>query len=451
MSVKVETLEKNMAKLTVEVSAGELTNAMEIAYKKNKNRFNIPGFRKGKVPMAMVEKMYGPQVFYEDAINTILDYSYPDAVKESELEVVSRPEIEVVTIEKGQPFVYTATVATKPPVELGQYKGVEAEKAATTVSAKEVNAELDRIREQNARIITVEDPEYIIKDGDIVNIDFDGSVDGVAFEGGKGENYPLTIGSHSFIAGFEEQLIGHKSGDNVDVNVTFPTPYAAKELEGKAALFKVVIHDIKEKQLPELDDDFASEVSEFDTLKEYKASVKDDLKARKEKSAAQQNEANVVKAVVANAKVEIPEAMLKTNVENTIADYESSMNQQGIKLEQYLSYLGQSIDEFKKSLEPQAEEQIKTSLVIEAIMKAENITATDEQIDARIDEMAEQYKMEASKIREIIGEPQLKTIRSDISMQNTVDMLVASAVLTDAKKSSKKDDAADEEEEKTEE
>ena len=438
MSVKVENLEKSMAKITVEVSAGELDNAIGIAYNRNKGRFNIPGFRKGKVPQAMIEKMYGPQVFYEEALNTILDYSYPDAVKESGLDVVSRPEIEVVTIEKGKPLVYTATVAVKPPVELGQYKGVSVPKADASVSAKEVDAELTRIQDQNARMVTIEDPEYVIKNGDIVNIDFDGSVDGVPFEGGKGENYPLTIGSHSFIDNFEDQLIGHKSGDQVDVNVTFPTPYTAKELEGKAALFKVVIHEIKEKQLPELDDDFASEVSEFETLKEYKASIKNDLKLRKEKSAAQENENNVVKAVVENAKVEIPAAMLETNVENMINDYERSMSQQGLKLEQYLSYLGQSLDEFKKSLEPQAEENIKTQLVIEAIIKAENITASDEAVEERIKAMAEQYKMEVEKVKELLGENSLEEIRRDICAHEAVDLCVAEATLTDTKKASKK-------------
>ena len=437
MSVKVENLEKNMAKLTVEVSAAELDNAIDIAYKKNKNRFNIPGFRKGKVPMAMVEKMYGPQVFYEDAVDAILNYSYPDAAKESGLEIVSRPEIDIVTIEKGKPFVYTATVATKPEVELGQYKGVKVSKADVSVTAKDVEAELVRVQEQNARMITVDDAEYQIKNGDTVTIDFDGSVDGVAFEGGKGENYPLTIGSHSFIDNFEDQLVGHKTGDNVDVNVTFPTPYGAKELEGKAALFKVVIHEIKQKELPALDDDFASEVSEFETLKEYKASLKSDIKLRKEKAAAQENENNVVKAVVANAKVELPDAMVNTNVENMINDYERSMNQQGLKLEQYLSYLGQTPEQFIESLKPQAIENIKSQLVFEAIIKAENITATDEAVEAKIKEMAEQYKMEADKVKGLLGEGGIENIKRDICFHEAIDLCVAEADLVDEKKAKK--------------
>ena len=437
MSVKVENLEKNMAKLTVEVSAAELDNAIDCAYKKNKNRFNIPGFRKGKVPMAMVEKMYGPQVFYEDAVDTILNYSYPDAAKESGLEIVSRPEIDIVTIEKGKPFVYTATVATKPEVELGQYKGVKVSKADVSVTAKDVEAELVRVQEQNARMITVDDAEYQIKNGDTVTIDFDGSVDGVAFEGGKGENYPLTIGSHSFIDNFEDQLVGHKTGDNVDVNVTFPTPYGAKELEGKVALFKVVIHEIKQKELPALDDDFASEVSEFETLKEYKASLKSDIKLRKEKAAAQENENNVVKAVVANAKVELPDAMVNTNVENMINDYERSMNQQGLKLEQYLSYLGQTPEQFIESLKPQAIENIKSQLVFEAIIKAENITATDEAVEAKIKEMAEQYKMEADKVKGLLGEGGIENIKRDICFHEAIDLCVAEAELVDEKKAKK--------------
>ena len=451
MSVKVENLEKNMAKLTVEVSAAELDNAIEVAYKKNKSRFNIPGFRKGKVPQAMVEKMYGPQVFYEDALDTILNYSYPDAAKESGLEIVSRPEIDVVTLEKGKAVVYTATVATKPPVELGEYKGVTVNKADTTVSAKDVNAELSRIQEQNARMITVDDESYKIKNGDIVNINFDGSVDGVPFEGGKGEDYPLTIGSHSFIDNFEDQLIGHVIGDDVDVNVTFPENYGAKELAGKAALFKVKVNSIQQKELPELDDDFAADVSEFDTLKEYKASLKSELKLRKEKLAAQENENNVVKAVVANAKVVLPEAMVMTNVENMINDYDRNMRQQGLQIQQYLQYLGQSMEQFADSLKPQAEENIKSQLVFEEIIKQENITASEEAVDAKIKEMAEQYKMEADKVKELLGEKGLENIKRDICFHDAIDLCVAEAKLVAEKKSKKADAESTEEEIKEEE
>ncbi len=451
MSVKVENLEKNMAKLTVEVSAAELDNAIEIAYKKNKSRFNIPGFRKGKVPQAMIEKMYGPQVFYEDALDTILNYSYPDAAKESGLEIVSRPEIDVVTLEKGKDVVYTATVATKPPVELGEYKGVTVTKADTTVSAKDVNAELSRIQEQNARMITVDDESYKIKNGDIVNINFDGSVDGVAFEGGKGEDYPLTIGSHSFIDNFEDQLVGHVIGDDVDVNVTFPENYGAKDLAGKAALFKVKVNSIQQKELPELDDDFAADVSEFETLKEYKASLKNELKLRKEKLAAQENENNVVKAVVANAKVELPEAMVMTNVENMINDYDRNMRQQGLQIQQYLQYLGQSMEQFADSLKPQAEENIKSQLVFEEIIKQENITASDEAVDAKLKEMAEQYKMEADKVKELLGEKGLESVKRDICFHDAIDLCVAEAKLVAEKKTKKADAESTEEETKEEE
>ncbi len=451
MSVKVENLEKNMAKLTVEVSAAELDNAIEIAYKKNKSRFNIPGFRKGKVPQAMIEKMYGPQVFYEDALDTILNYSYPDAAKESGLEIVSRPEIDVVTLEKGKDVVYTATVATKPPVELGEYKGVTVTKADTTVSAKDVNAELSRIQEQNARMITVDDESYKIKNGDIVNINFDGSVDGVAFEGGKGEDYPLTIGSHSFIDNFEDQLVGHVIGDDVDVNVTFPENYGAKDLAGKAALFKVKVNSIQQKELPELDDDFAADVSEFETLKEYKASLKNELKLRKEKLAAQENENNVVKAVVANAKVELPEAMVMTNVENMINDYDRNMRQQGLQIQQYLQYLGQSMEQFADSLKPQAEENIKSQLVFEEIIKQENITASDEAVDAKLKEMAEQYKMEADKVKELLGEKGLESVKRDICFHDAIDLCVAEAKLVAEKKTKKADAESAEEETKEEE
>jgi trigger factor len=451
MSVKVENLEKNMAKLTVEVSAEELDNAIDIAYKKNKSRFNIAGFRKGKVPKDVIERMYGPQVFYEDALDTILNYSYPDAAKESGLEIVSRPEIDVVTLEKGKPVVYTATVATKPPVELGEYKGVTVTKADTSVTAKDVNAELAKVQEQNARMISVDDEAYEIKNGDTANINFDGSVDGVAFAGGKGEDYPLTIGSHSFIDNFEEQLIGHKTGDEVDVHVTFPENYGAKDLAGKAALFKVKVNSIQHKELPELDDDFAAEVSEFETLKEYKASLKSEIKLRKEKAAAQENENNVCKAVVANAKVELPEAMVRSNVENMINDYDRNMRQQGMQIQQYLQYIGETMDSFAESLKPRAEENIKSQLVFEEIIKKENITASDEAVDAKIKEMAEQYKMEADKVKELLGEGGLENVKRDICFQEAVDLCVAEAKLVAEKKTKKADAEAEGSEEETKE
>ena len=397
MNVKVETLEKNTAKIIVEVSAAEFEDATVVAYNKNKNKFNIPGFRKGHAKKEVIEKMYGAQVFYEDALNHILDTTYPKAAKESGLEIVSRPEIDVEKIEKGKPIVYTATVATKPPVELGQYKGVEVEKADASVTAKDVDAELKRVQNQNARIVTIEDEKRKLKNDDIAVIKFEGFVDGKAFAGGSGDDYPLTIGSHSFIEGFEEQLVGHKKGDEVDVNVTFPVPYQAKELEGKPALFKVTVKEIREKQLPAIDDEFAGEVSEFETLKEYKASIKADLKVKKEKAAAQENENRVVRKVVDNASVELPDAMVETAVENMMNDYARRLSQQGLSLEQYLGYMGQTKESFMEQQKPQTAESIKTRLVLEEIVKKENITPSEESVDAKLTEMANMYKMGLEK------------------------------------------------------
>lgn len=437
MNVKVETLEKNTAKLIVEVSAAEFEDATVVAYNKNKNRFNIPGFRKGHAKKEVIEKMYGAQVFYEDAIDHILNTTYPKAAKESGLEIVSRPEIDIEKIEKGQPIVYTATVATKPEVELGQYKGVEIEKADATVTAKDVDAELKRVQNQNARIVTIEDEARELKKDDIAVIKFEGFMDGKAFAGGSGDDYPLTIGSHSFIEGFEEQLIGHKKGDEVDVNVTFPEHYQAKELAGKPALFKVTVKEIREKQLPDIDDDFAGEVSEFETLKEYKASIKSDLKLKKSNAAAQENENRVVRKVVENATVELPDAMVMTAVENMMNDYANRLKQQGLSLDQYLGYMGQTQESFIEQQKPETALSIKTRLVLEAIVEKENITASDEDVDARLTEMANAYKMELDKFKTMLSEPYIDDIKKDVAVHNAVDMLVAEAVLKEAAKPSK--------------
>ena len=438
MNVKVEKLEKNTAKLLVEVSAAEFEEATVIAYNRNKNRFNIPGFRKGHAKKEVIEKMYGPQVFYEDAINHVLDSTYPQAAKESGLEIVSRPEISVDKIEPGKPVTYTAVVATKPEVELGEYKGVTVEKADASVTAKDVDAELKRVQNQSARIVTIDEEGRTVKKDDITIIKFEGYVDGKTFAGGSGDDYPLTIGSHSFIEGFEEQLIGHKKGEEVDVNVTFPTPYQAKELEGKPALFKVTIKEIREKQLPEIDDEFASEVSEFETLKEYKASIKADLKLKKEKAAAQENENRVVRAVVANAKVELPEAMVTTAVENMMDDYARRLSQQGLSLEQYLGYMGQTPEQFMEMQKPQAEESLKTRLVLEAIVKAEGIKASDEAVDEKLEEMAKAYKMDLEKIKAVVAPADINNIRTDIEVREAVDRIVAEANLKEPEKASRK-------------
>ena len=408
MSVKVENLEKNMAKLTVEVDNAEFLKAIDVAYKKNRNKFNLPGFRKGKAPKEMIMKMYGPQVFFEDALNEILDKTYPEAAKESGLEIVSRPEIGVEQIGMDQNVIYTATVAVKPEVTLGEYKGVTVEKAETTVSAKEVNEKLAAELEKNARVVEV---DREIKKDDIANIDFVGSVDGVEFEGGKGEDYPLTIGSGTFIPGFEDQLIGHKAGETVDVKVTFPENYGAKDLAGKEALFVTTIKAVKEKQVPAADDEFASEVSEFDTLDEYKKDLKKTLKEEKEKAATTTNERNVIAKVVENASVEIPAPMLEAQLDNMLYDYQTRLAQQGIPMDQYLKITGQTVEQIKDQMKESAEKNLKTSLVIEAIMEKENITVAEERVDEEFKKIAEQYKMEYDDLKKTVSEEQKESMK----------------------------------------
>ncbi len=427
MSLQVEKLEKNMAKLTVEVSAEQFEECIKAAYKKNKNRFMIPGFRKGKAPQHMIEKMYGPGVFYEDAAEEAIDQTYADAMKDSELEIVSRPEISIVQIEKGQAFIYNAMVAVKPEVTLGEYKGIQVEKASEEVTDEDVAAELVRIQNQNSRLITIEDRP--VEDGDQAVIDFDGSVDGVAFDGGKAEDYPLTIGSHSFIDTFEEQLIGKSIGEECEVNVTFPQEYHAKDLAGKPAVFKVKIKEIKKKELPVLDDEFASEVSEFDTLDEYKADLRKGLEEKKKKEAASENEDRVVEAVVANASMDIPEPMIESQVEGLVQDYARRMYSQGIAFDQYMEYTGMTKDSLKEQMRPQAVKRIETRLVLEAVAEAEKLEVTDERLEEEIQEMAEAYKMEAEKLKEHMGDAEKKQMKQDIAVQEAVDFLVAEAQL----------------------
>jgi trigger factor len=427
MSLQVEKLEKNMAKLTVEVPAEQFEKALTTAFNKNKSRFNIPGFRKGKAPQAMVEKMYGVEVLYEDAINEALDATYGDAVTESELDVVSRPEIDVVQVEKGKELIYTATVAVKPEVTLGEYKGIEVEKASAEVSDEDIEAELKKVQEQNSRLITVED--RAVEDGDQTVVDFEGFVDGTPFEGGKGEDYPLTIGSHSFIDTFEEQLIGKNIGEECEVNVTFPEEYHAKELAGKPAVFKVTVKEIKRKELPELNDEFAGEVSEFETLEEYKNDVKAKLSLTKQKEAATENENHVVDKVVENATMDIPEPMIDSQVNNMVNDYARRMQSQGLSLEQYMQFTGMTIDTLKEQMKPQAVKRIQTRLVLEAIVKAENITVSDEAVEKEIADMAESYKMEVAQIKEYMGENGIEQMKEDLAVQEAVDFLVAEAKL----------------------
>lgn len=427
MSVQVEKLEKNMAKLTVEVSAEDFKAAIKKAFNKNKNRFAIPGFRKGKAPQAMIEKMYGEGVFYEDAADEAINASYAEAMKESGLDIVSRPEVTIEKIGKDEPFVYSALVAVKPEVTLGQYKGVEVEKADASVSAEDVEAELKKVQEQNARLLTVEDRG--VEDGDQTVIDFEGFVDGKGFEGGKAEDYPLTIGSHSFIDTFEEQLIGKKIGEECEVNVTFPTEYHAADLAGKPATFKVTVKEIKVKELPELNDEFASEVSEFDTLDEYKKDVEKKLAEKKEIEANSKNEDAVVAKVVENATMEIPDKMIDAQAENMVQDMARRMQSQGLSLDMYLKYTDMTVEQMKEQARPDAEKRIRTRLVLEAVAKAENIQISDEKVDEEVAKMAEAYKMEVEKLKSYMSESDVKQMKEDLAVQQAVDLLVAEAKL----------------------
>lgn len=425
MSLQVERLEKNMAKLTIEASAEEFDKAIQKAFQKNKNKYNVQGFRKGKAPQAIIEKMYGVGVFYEDAANEIIPEAYEKAALESELEIVSRPEIDVVQIEKGKPFIFTAEVALKPEVTLGEYKGVEVEKKEATVTDEEVMASIEKELEQNSRMLTIDD--RAVQMDDIAVIDFEGFVDGVPFEGGKGEDHSLTIGSHSFIDTFEEQLIGKSIGEEVEVNVTFPEEYQAKELAGKPALFKVKVKEIKVKELPKLDDDFAQDVSEFDTLDEYKESIKAKIKEGKEKELKTAKENEIVDKIIENATMDIPEPMIESQVRQMAEDFAQRMQYQGLSLEQYFQFTGMDAQKFIESLRPQALKRIQSRLVLEAIVKAENIEVTDEELEKELSEMATMYKMEIEKVKEMIGDKEEEQIRIDIAVQKAVDFITESA------------------------
>ncbi len=437
MSYKVENLENSMAKITIEVSVEDFEAAMVKSYHKNKGKISIQGFRKGKAPRKMIEKLYGPEIFYEDAANFAIPEAYEAAAKECGLEIVSRPEIDVEDIGKDKPFVFTATVAVKPEVELGDYKGIEVEKQEVKVLAADVNAEIDRVREQNARIMTVEDRE--IKKDDIAVIDFEGFVEGEAFEGGKGTDYSLTIGSHSFIDTFEDQLIGKKTGDKVDVNVTFPEEYHEASLKGKPALFKVEIKEVKVKELPKLDDEFASEVSEFDTLKEYKASVKKTLTDRRKAQVKTEKENKVLEKVVENAKVELPAPMVDEQVSQMVNEFASRLQQQGLSIEQYMQMTGMQPQALMDQMRPEAEMRIKTRLVLEAVAEAEKIKATDKDIDKELEKMAEMYRMEADKLKEMAGEAEKEQISKDVAVQKAVDLLVKEAVEIEASDKAEED------------
>lgn len=427
MSLQVEKLEKNMAKLTVEVPAEQFEAALKTSYNKNKNRFSVPGFRKGKAPQALIEKMYGVGVLYEDAVDEAINASYPDAAKESGLEIVSRPEISIEQVEKGKSFIYVASVATKPEVTLGEYKGIEVEKAKPEVTEADVEAELKKVQEQNSRLVTVED--RAVADGDQTVIDFEGFVDGQAFDGGKAEDYTLVIGSHSFIDTFEDQLIGKSVGDEVEVNVTFPAEYHAADLAGKPATFKVKIKEIKVKELPELNDEFAGEVSEFETLDAYKEDIKSKLADTKQAQATAENENNVVQKVVENAQLDIPAPMVDEQIRNMIEDYARRLQSQGISFEQYLQFTGSTVEQLQDQMRPQAELRLRTRLVLEAVAAAEKIEPSEELVDAEIKKMSENYKMDAEQIKSIMGEAGMAQMKADMAVQETVDFLVAEAKL----------------------
>lgn len=426
MSVKVEKLENSMAKLTVEVPAEELEKALDRAYNKTKNKLNVPGFRKGKAPRNIIEKMYGPEIFYEDAANDLVEREYEKAYDECGEDIVSSPEIEVVEIEKGKPFVFTATVALKPEIKLGKYKGVKIEKVETEVTDEEVDAAIEKERENSARTVAVDRP---VKDKDLTVIDFEGFVDGKAFEGGKGENYPLTIGSGVFIPGFEEQLIGAKKGEEVEVKVTFPEDYQAEKLKGKEAVFKCKVNEIKEKELPELDDEFASEVSEYDTFAEYKEATKKNLSEKKAEDAKTIKEDRVIEAIVEASEINIPEAMLETEKRQMVQDFAQRIQSQGLSMQQYAQFTGVTAESLLEQAGPSAEKRIKSRLVVENIVKAENIEVSEEEYEKELERLAESYQMEIDKLKEMVAgnDKAVEQIKEDLAMQKAIDFVVSNA------------------------
>ena len=422
MAVKTEEVEKNLSKITFEVSAEEFAKAIDRAYKKNAGKFNIPGFRKGKASKAIIEKYYTEAVFYDDAINDVLPAAYEAALKESGLESVARPEIDVEEIKKGEPVVFTALITTKPEVKLGEYKGIEIEKIDYTVSEEDIDKDIQATQMKNARMVSVDD--RAVENGDIVVLDFEGSVDGVPFDGGKGEGYELEIGSNTFIPGFEEQLVGAKIDENVDVKVTFPEEYHAADLAGKDAVFKCVVHEIKVRELPELDDDFASEVSEFDTMDEFRADVKKRLTEQAENRAKTETENAVLEKVTANAEVDIPDAMIEGQIDAMMNDFAQRLSYQGMNLETYMQYTGQTEEIMRGEFRERAQKQVLTSLVLEAIAKKEGIEANDEELEMQLVDMAKKYNMELDKIKELLSDAEKENIKRDLSISKTIDMLV---------------------------
>ena len=425
MSLQVEKMEKNMAKLTIEVSAEELDKAMQNAYLKARGKISIPGFRKGKAPRNMIEQMYGQGIFLEDAANALIPEHYSKALEECDLEIVSQPEIDVTQAEPGKAFIFTAEVAVKPEVTLGEYKGVEVPKSETEVTDEDIDAEIKKEQEKNSRTVTVEDRGA--ENGDITTIDFEGFVDGVAFEGGKGTDYPLTLGSGSFIPGFEDQLVGAKAGNHVEVNVSFPEEYQAAELAGKAAVFQCDVKKVETKELPELDDDFAQDVSEFDTLAEYREDVKKNLTEKKEKEARAAKENAAVDKAIENAEMEIPDAMINTQVRQMMNDFASRMQSQGLTMEQYFQFTGMTAEKMQEEMKPQALKRIQTRLVLEKIAETENIEVSEDEVNEEIGKMAEMYKMEADKLKELLGDRELEQMKKDMAVQKAVTLVADEA------------------------
>jgi len=427
MSVQVEKLEKNMAKLVIEVPAEEFEKALDEAYKKSRNKIAMPGFRKGKAPRKMIEKMYGSSVFYEDAANIIIPDAYENAAKESGLKIVSQPEIEVEQIEKGTPFIFAATVAVKPEITLGEYKGIEIEKKTAEVTDEEVEAEISRVRENNSRMVTIDD--RATQDGDTVIIDFEGYVDGEQFEGGRAEDYSLVLGSHTFIDSFEEQLVGKNAGESVEVHVTFPDMYQAEELRGKDAVFYVDINDIKVKELPDIDDEFAQDVSDFDTLEEYKEDLKKKLLENKEAALEREKEEEIIGAIIENSQMEIPDTMVDAQTKQMTQEFAQRLQAQGLSLEQYMQLTGFTPQKMLDELKPQALKRIQSRLVLEAVAAAENIEVPDEDYDKEIEKMAEAYNMEKDKFIGLVSDNEKEQIRMDIAVQKAVELVVASAAI----------------------
>ena len=421
MSLQVEKLEKNMAKLTIEVSAEDFEAALQKAYLKNKGKISIPGFRKGKAPRKMIEKMYGAGIFYEDAVNALIPEKYAEEADNCDVEIASQPKIDVVQVEAGKPMIFTAEVALKPEVTLGAYKGIEVEKQNIEVTDEEIQAEVDKERENNSRVIDVDD--RAVEDGDMVKLDFEGFVDGVAFEGGKGENYDLTIGSGSFIPGFEEQLVGAVIGEEKEVSVTFPEEYHSADLAGKAAVFKCTVNEIKVKELPDADDDFAQDVSEFDTLDEYKADIRKTLMEKKEKEAKSAKEMAVVEKIVENAAMEIPDAMIDEQVRRMADDFAQRLQSQGLTVEQYFQFTGMTAEKLFEQMRPDALKRIQNSLVLEAVAEAEQIEVSEERLEEELTKMAEAYSMELDKLKEMLSEDTKEQIKKDLAVQAAVDLV----------------------------